>query len=71
MTSVYAVSTAPTIVVKRPPRATVREAVSALADALHAPEERWAVAHGLTVERVGTTRVYRHPLFTARQGVAR
>lgn len=60
MTSVYAPSTA-LVVVQRP--GTWRDVRAAIVDRLHARGDAWALHNGLTVRRVGTSRVYRDPRF--------
>lgn len=66
MTSVYALPAGPLALAVPAPRPTPRDVLTGVVLALHAPDERWAWAHGLTVTRAGSARVYRSPLFDAR-----
>lgn len=63
MTSVNVTSTA-LVVVQRP--GTWRDVRAAIVDRLHARGDAWALRSGLTVRRVGTSRIYRDPRFALR-----
>lgn len=58
------VTSAALVVVQRP--GTWRDVRAAIVDRLHARGDAWALRSGLSVRRVGTSRVYRDPRFNLR-----